>query len=127
MLIWLRAGRSWVAAALLLCLATATVSQALPAHADDDHHVECTNPSVGPHDESAHRLNGARTPHEPHPLHCLVCHWARTFRPLGPSVSHEAPRLEIRAALHFTELPAPAVILPAQLTLRSPPRATSAS
>jgi hypothetical protein len=123
MLRWMRAGRLRIAATLFVCLATAAASRALPLHGDESHDVACSAAVAGPHDESAHRIrSGATTAKDgPHPLHCLVCHWARAFRPLTSSSVQPAPPLEAQMALHFTELPTPASILPAQLTLRSPP------
>jgi hypothetical protein len=117
----LRACARGVASTLLVSLAVATGSEALPSHAGENHDAACAALIVGQHEEAAHRLTSAVVSHSTHPLHCLVCHWARAFRPIGTVLAHQSPVLEARATFQFGNLPAPAVVLPAQLTLRSPP------
>lgn len=114
--------RRWsIAPAVLLSLLAATASPALSLHASDDHDAACIPITAAPHDESAHRLASHQRGDAPHPLHCLVCHWARAFRPLSATPAHQSPNLEPRARIHFDALPAPITLASAQLTLRSPP------
>jgi hypothetical protein len=110
-----------ISSAVLLSLAAATISQTLLAHTPDEHDIGWAPLRAVPHDESAHQLGAAQTSDSPHPLHCLVCHWVRAFRPLRSALAHQAPDLERRASLHFGALPAPTTLVTAQLTLRSPP------
>ena len=123
MLEGLRGQASSIAAIVLLALLTATISQALASHTPDEHDIGWTPSVAVPHDESDHRLTAAQPGESTHPLHCLVCHWVRSFRPLRSALAHQAPDLEPRASLHFGALPAPTTLVTAQLTLRSPPSA----
>ena len=117
----LRSRASSVVTTVLLALLTATVSQVLASHTPDEHDIGWTSPLAVPHDESEHRITASQPSDTTHPLHCLVCHWARAFRPLRSALAHQAPDLEPRASLHFGALPAPTTLVMAQLTLRSPP------
>lgn len=114
---------SSIAATVLLALLTATVSQTLASHTPDEHDIGWTRPVAVPHDESDHRITAGQPGDSTHPLHCLACHWVRSFRPLRSALAHQAPDLEPRASLHFGALPAPTTLVTAQLTLRSPPSA----
>lgn len=123
MLKGLRDQASSIAATVLLTLLTATISQALASHTPDEHDIGWTSPAAAPHDESDHRIAAGQAGDSTHPLHCLVCHWVRSSRPLRSALAHQAPDLEPRASLHFGALPAPTTLVTAQLTLRSPPAA----
>jgi hypothetical protein len=115
---------SSIAAAVLLALMTGTLSEVLASHTPDEHDIGWTPPPAAvPHDESDHRLTSGQPGDPTHPLHCFLCHSARSFRPLRSAIAHQAPDLEPRASLHFGALPAPTTLVMAQLTLRSPPAA----
>jgi hypothetical protein len=62
------------AAALLVSFATLGVP-----HSFDPYHDWNRGPI--PHDESAHSLAAQDSGQTSHPLHCLACHWARSFKP----------------------------------------------
>ncbi|HEY6510282.1 MAG TPA: hypothetical protein VIY56_19800 [Vicinamibacterales bacterium] len=116
-----------MATALLLSLLTATVSQAAPSHADaghDDHLASAGLTSI-PHNESDHELRANVPSDAAHPLHCLVCHWARAFRPLASPSAEIAPTLEARYHVQRAVAPAPRSVAPPQLSLRSPPASPS--
>ena len=120
MLRWFRIRRASLGAMLLVSLATFGGSIVIP-HGDEchDHCVQAVE-----HDASAHRFQAATSVDDSHPLHCLVCHSARSFRP-----RHEAafkpgtPSDEDswRVLPEFFVLVAAA--LAAQPPLRSPPMA----
>jgi hypothetical protein len=115
---WFRVHASRVAAVALLSLAVVELSAAAP-HEDDCHDV--CQPMAVEHDASAHRIT-APAAADDHPLHCLVCHWARSFR---------SPRTESRLmamladergiSLHPESLTAAVSAPVAQPPLRSPP------
>jgi hypothetical protein len=110
-----------IAVLLLASLAGSGSSQLLPAHGGDGHDLACVPGVALPHDESAHRL-AADTPSESeHPLHCLVCHWARTFRPAGAPLRQPAPVLASHAFVHVDIVIAPTAAVSAQVSPRSPP------
>ena len=114
-----------IAAVLLVSLAASGASQLLPAHAAEGHDLACVPGLALPHDESAHRL-AADTPSESeHPLHCLVCHWARSFRPAGAALRQPAPVLASRVFLHVDIVIAPTAAVSARISPRSPPASST--
>jgi hypothetical protein len=114
--------RAWSTAVLVLVsFLSTTASQAIGGHGVGEHDLECAPAVELSHDESAHRLSGPAAGESNHPLHCLVCHWARSFRPSPDSVRHNAPILEAHAAVHLDPVHAPRAIDSAQLALRAPP------
>jgi hypothetical protein len=124
MLGWVRRRSARIAAGLLLSLLTASVSQAMPAHADaghDEHALAGTGLPAIPHSESDHELRPYVPSDAAHPLHCLVCHWARAFRPLASPSADLAPTLETRYHVRRAVVSAPRGVAPPQLSLRSPP------
>jgi hypothetical protein len=64
------------AAVVLVSFATLGAPHSFDAHHDVDWH---SGPI--PHDESAHSLAAQDSSQTTHPLDCLACHWARSFRP----------------------------------------------
>lgn len=123
MLAWVRNRSARVAGVLLLSLLTATASEARPSHAEaghDDHSLGATQP-IGVHDEADHELRSPTAPDSSHPLHCLVCHWARAFRPLSTPSAGITPTLEARYHRQPAVIAAPRGVAPPQLSLRSPP------
>ena len=130
MLGWIRNQSARVAAALLLSLLTASLSQAMPSHADaghDDHAIASASAALSavPHRESDHDLRANVPSDAAHPLHCLVCHWARAFRPLASPSAEVAPTLEARFHVQRAVVPTPRSVAPPQLSLRSPPASPS--
>ena len=127
MLAWVRNQSARVARALLLSLLTATASQAAPSHADAGHDDHLTSAGLAsiPHNESDHALRADVPADGAHPLHCLVCHWARAFRPLASPSAEIAPTLEARYHVHRAAFRAPRSVSPPQLSLRSPPASPS--
>jgi hypothetical protein len=130
MLGWVRNQSARVAAALLLSLLTASLSQAMPSHADaghDDHgdRALASGRVAVPHNESDHELRANVPSDAAHPLHCLVCHWARAFRPLASPSAEVAPTLEARFHVQRAVGAAPRSVAPPQLSLRSPPASPS--
>ena len=79
MLGWFRAQASRIAVAAIMSLGALGASLVVP-HVDDCHDSACLAVAVE-HDAGAHHFIAPRTSVDTHPLHCLVCHWARTFRP----------------------------------------------
>jgi hypothetical protein len=117
---WFRARRTSLGAMLLASLATFGGSIVIP-HGDECHDG-CVRLFVQ-HDASAHRFQGAASATHAHPLHCLVCHWARSFRPRQEVTFHAAPVDESRPRVHVEfVVPTPAA-LAALPPLRSPPNA----
>lgn len=129
MLGWVRNQSPKVAAILLLSLVTASASEAMPSHAEashDDHGLSAGSTFLAePHNEADHELRANVPSDVAHPLHCLVCHWARTFRPLASPSAEIAPDLESRYHVQLSVVPAPRGAAAVQLTLRSPPASPS--
>jgi hypothetical protein len=88
------------------------------AHTAGD--LDCAIPAL--HDASAHRFTAPATPETTSPpLHCLACHWARTFRPRAEPVYLAAPACEARAVLPIEAVSHLSASIAAQPPLRSPP------
>jgi hypothetical protein len=119
MLDWFRFRASGVAAMLLLSLATLGVSFYGP-HAADCHDADCGTILVA-HDASAHRLRSNTSTADTHPLHCLVCHWARSFRPQIKTTFVAAPAASTGIPVHFDLITVARRAQVAQPSLRSPP------
>jgi hypothetical protein len=105
MLQWFRARASRIATVAMLALATVGGSAVVP-HEDDCHDAGCQSLAVV-HNAAAHRVGAAVAANDDHPLHCLVCHWVRAFR----------PRTEARIVSTLTA--ADRVVLPTQLFVTS--------
>ena len=116
---WFRAKSRIVAAALLVSLASLGGSLYAP-HAVDCHDAECGTIFVA-HDASAHRVSAAPAAAETHPLHCLVCHWARSFRPRIEVRFLTAPAAQAGYVVHIEYFTPAARARAAQPPLRSPP------
>lgn len=112
-----RARARGVAAAVLLSLSTFGGSF-LVAHADDCHDG-CL--AFVAHDASAHRIDRAAPGDPAHPLHCLVCHWSRSFRPRIDAAFVAAPAARTGPRIHVEPFTAAGPVLAAQPPLRSPP------
>jgi hypothetical protein len=123
MLRWFRARASRIAATLIVSL-TALGGSLLAPHPIDCHD-ECA--AAVTHDASAHGMRANVPATEEHPLHCLVCHWARSFRPQTETRFVPAPAAQAGTRVHvvvFTVAPSDQV---AQPPLRSPPASPALS
>jgi hypothetical protein len=117
---WFRLHASRTAIVAMLSLVALGASAAVP-HEDDCHDATCSS-IVVVHDASAHAITAsdAQTSHAPH---CLVCHWARSFRPRTEARVVTAPAQEPGTTLHVEYVTAGTSTSVAQPSLRSPPSA----
>jgi hypothetical protein len=118
MLGWYRRQASALAAALLVAFMALGVANAAPHH-DDCHDSLCVT-SVAAHNAADHRVEGPPQPDE-HPLHCVLCHCIRAFKPAAVSAHREAPSIPDDAIVHAPFIGTPASFPAAQPPLRSPP------
>src|SRR5215211_4345242 len=110
MLMRFRQRTRYVAAALLVSL----VALGAP-HSFDPHHDADWDVGAVAHDESAHRLGERGSIDGHHPIHCIACHWARSFRPHTVSAHAPAPRPKSAKLVHskfVPELSGQAVVQP---------------
>lgn len=119
MLRWFRLHASRVATTLLVSVIAVGGSMVSP-HPEDCHDAACT-PGAVVHDASAHQIGGARPSADSHPLHCLVCHWARSFRPRTEIRFVSAPAAQAGVRIHVESFTVAPVTTVAQPPLRSPP------
>lgn len=119
MLQWFRARASSIAVAAILSMAAVGGSAVVP-HEDDCHDAACAAIYVE-HNAAAHRVGTAQTETDNHPLHCLVCHWVRAFRPRAEARIVSAPASEagVSISAEFVTVSGRAPV--AQPPLRSPP------
>ena len=119
MLQWFRLQAPRVAAIALVWIAAIGTSTVVP-HDDDCHDAAC-RAFVVEHDASAHRVGAASAADEHHPLHCLVCHWVRSFRPPTESRIVSTPTVDagVIIPVGFSTLSGRAPV--AQPPLPSPP------
>ena len=118
-MIWFRARARAVSATLLVSLASLGMSLYAP-HPADCHDADCETILVA-HDASAHRVTAAPAAAETHPLHCLVCHWARSFRPRIEVRFLTAPAAQAGVTVHVEYFTAAVSAPVAQPPLRAPP------
>jgi hypothetical protein len=119
MLQWFRARATHVAAATLVWMVVVGGAAVAP-HENDCHDAACRAVIVE-HDASAHRVGAPSVEDDTHPLHCLVCHWVRAFRPWMEArfVSTLASEAGMRIPPQFVAVSSRASF--AQPSLRSPP------
>ena len=118
MLTWFRARASCVAIVVLASLASLGISLVEPHPLDC--HDDCVTASVA-HDAAEHRIGADASESDAHPLHCLVCHFARSFRPHSEVTFVAAPITAAGILVHtepFTASPAARAVQP---PLRAPP------
>ena len=121
MLHWFRLKASGLAATVLVSLGAMGLSLLAP-HPLECHDAECATAVV--HDASAHRIGSPDSPVRGEPFHCLVCHWARSFRPHTEAKFVASPVTQARIRL-TVDIPAAAPATRfAQPPLRSPPAST---
>ena len=111
-----RARTSSVAAALLVSL----LSLQLPHTADEDHDSHASAVLFA-HDPSTHAVGNPAPGNEAPPLHCVVCHIARSFRPQTAASSLPLPVVSISTLVHIEVFTAARPSVVAQPPLRSPP------
>jgi hypothetical protein len=114
---WFRESARPLAAALLVSLGT--FGSFVVPHTDDCH-ADCL-PAFVAHDADAHRIQDSTRADEPHALHCLVCHWARSFRPRPQGMFVGAPVVEQGGRTHIQSFTVARLESAAQPPLRSPP------
>ena len=119
MLRWCRVHASRIAAAAIASLAAAGGSAVVP-HEDDCHDVTCLAMAVE-HDAAAHSITAPPTGADTHAQHCLVCHWARSFRPHITARFVPAPATNAGVHVHYDFLTVAWTAPVAQPPLRSPP------
>lgn len=119
MLRWFRVHASRIAITAIISLATVGVSAVSP-HEDDCHDAACRAMAVE-HDAAAHRVAAPSTSVDAHPLHCLVCHWARSFRPPITTKFVAAPAVHTGIRIHFDRITVARNAQIAQPSPRSPP------
>jgi len=118
---WFRTRAAHLAVTLLVSLSTFGGSLIVP-HADEGCHDHTCAVYVG-HDAAAHRFQAAGGDAHEHPLHCLACHWARSFRPRAEAAFQPAPPAERTPRPIVDVAPVVSALLAAQPPLRSPPTA----
>jgi hypothetical protein len=116
---WIRGCVRRIAAALLVAVIALGGSMASPHH-DDCHDAACA-PVAVPHDASAHSFRAPEAAAAAHPQHCLVCHWARSFRPHTEVRFVSALALAAGVRIHVEPLAVAPSATVAQPPLRSPP------
>jgi hypothetical protein len=109
------------ATSLALALGTAGAPFQPLLHGDDDHDVACALLVEAPHDASAHRVQNAGASDETPDVHCLACHWARSFSAhrIESHGHDQAFDADLRSHLHGIAFVSSAV--PSQLPSRAPP------
>ena len=118
MLKWFRLAKRYTAVVVLASLASLGISLAGP-HEDECHDAECFGAIV--HDPADHQIAADTSRDEAPPLHCLVCHWARSFRPHGETAFVAAPVAVAGPWINVEIYTAAPVAPAAQPPLRSPP------
>ena len=117
MLQWFRARASSIAAIAMLAMAAAGGSAVVP-HVDDCHDAACI---AVEHNAAAHRIGAGAADADSHPLHCVVCHWVRAFRPGVEARVVAAPHTDPAVRIHPEVVSVSGRAPVAQPPLRSPP------
>ena len=105
----------------VLCAALLLTSFSSAIHACDDHDSDCASPSVAAPDGSAPTVSASESTTDGQPVHCLVCHLSRSFRPRGETTLVSAPAVTPRP-LRFVDTALIIRNFPvSQPPLRSPP------
>ena len=119
MLCWFRTHASRIAVTAIVSLAGVGVSAVSP-HVDDCHDAGCGAVAVE-HDASAHSVGAPPTGADTHPLHCLVCHFVRSFRPRAEARIVSAPAADAGTSVHSEFFTVAASAPATQLPARAPP------
>ena len=118
MLRWLRLRAVSVVTTIVLCASVGTTTLGPLSHGGEHESI----PAFVQHDAAAHAFQSTAPDSPSHPLHCLVCHWARSYRPHPGSVSHLAPTVEYSLRVHALPVLVLLAAIAAQPPLRSPPQ-----
>jgi hypothetical protein len=102
----------------LVTLASLAAATGAP-HADDCHETLCIA-AVVEHDPAAHQVQSV-PPADAHPLHCVICHWIRAFKPAAQTAYSQTPPIPDDVLVHAPFVGTPAAFPAAQPPLRSPP------
>jgi hypothetical protein len=107
---------AYLAAALAAFLATVGAPHSIDPRHDSDRAIV-----VVPHDEANHQLRSPDTGQDSHDSHCVMCHFARSFRPRTDARIGHAPPDQASAHHPFEIFRAWSAAPAAQPPLRSPP------
>jgi hypothetical protein len=119
MLSWFRTHASRIAALAMVALAAVGASAASP-HLDDCHDSACLALAAESNDDAS-RVVAPPADDDLHSLHCLVCHWARSFRPQIEASVVSTPGAGISAAHQVEFVTASGAARAVQPPLRAPP------
>jgi hypothetical protein len=123
MLKWFRVRASAIAMAAIVAMAVVGGSAVVP-HDDDCHDAACA--LAGDRSAAATRISAPAVDDEGHPLHCLVCHWVRAFRPNAEARIVSAPATNAATRVHVEIRTVSGRAPVAQPPLRSPPSPSAA-
>jgi hypothetical protein len=125
MLQWFRARASGIAVTAMLSMAIVSGAAIIP-HEDDCHDAACQAIAVEDN-AAAQRVGATSVEADNHPLHCLVCHWVRAFRPRTEArfVSLLSTDTAVGISVETVAVSGRAPV--AQPPLRSPPTSPSAA
>ena len=90
-------------------------------HSFDPHHDADWDATVIHHEESAHQVGEPDGKQDNHPLHCLACHWARSFRLRSISAHLAPPDAKSAKLVHSHVVPESSGQGVVQPPLRGPP------
>ncbi len=79
------------------------------------------------HDAAAHAFTAPAESDQVPPLHCLACHWTRSFRPRGDATYLAAPAVEAGTPLYVEAASHTSPSTLSQPPLRSPPSVSPAT
>jgi hypothetical protein len=115
-----RALRTRVLALLALLVITGSVPVSISALLHEGADDACAVTFIA-HDESAHRVGGARTS-SPEPRHCVVCHWLQSVQTVATATG-VVPASTGCHHLPISDLPPARAAAIGQLSARAPPSA----
>jgi hypothetical protein len=118
MLCWHRLRAVSLVTTIVLCASVGTTTFGPLSHGGEHESL----PAFVQHDAAAHAFQSAAPDSSSHPLHCLVCQWARSYRPHPGNVSHLAPTVEYSLRVHAAPVLVLLAAIAAQPPLRSPPQ-----
>ena len=113
--------RTRLAALLALFIITGSVPMSTSALLHDASDDVC-QPTLVLHDESAHRMGGARTSSESQSQHCAICHWLQSLQTVIATVGIVAPATQSHQCAAPVSSAASAAGI-GQLSARAPPLA----
>ena len=90
-------------------------------------HDEAGRIAAVAHDAAAHAFTAPAESDPIPPLHCLACHWTRSFRPHGETSFLAAPAIEAGAPLYVEAASHTSPSTLSQPPLRSPPALSPAT